>query len=162
VPALREFRTRIDLAPSTRKPMIALLNQELADLSDLASQVKEAHWNVKGMQFIALHELFDRLVADLLPFIDDVAERITALGGFARGTVRKAAAATRLAELKETKLEGRALVEALAASYAHVAATARAAIDTASKANDADTADLFTEISRGLDKSLWFLEAHLQ
>lgn len=160
--AAKSFRTRIDIAPAARKDLVALLNRQLADTFDLYSQVKEAHWNVKGANFIALHELFDRLAADLLPFADDLAERATALGGFAAGTVRRAAAATRLPELRDSKLDGLALVESLAAAYAKLAASTRAGIEEATAADDADTADLLTEVSRGLDKSLWFLEAHLQ
>lgn len=152
--------TRNDLKSKARDAMVALLNQQLADAFDLRAQVKHAHWNVKGPHFIALHELFDKLQADLEVPIDDIAERVTTLGGFARGTARLAIAASRLAELP-ARTDGLELVAVLADRYAALAQTTRAAIETATAAGDADTADLFTGVSRGLDKALWFLEAHL-
>ena len=153
--------TRNDLAPDVRNKMIGLLNQQLADTTDLFSQVKQAHWNVKGPRFIALHELFDELAAQLLEYIDEIAERGVQLGGRAAGTVRMAAHASRLPEFPEIS-EDLEIVASLADRFALLAASSRAGIDTADQAGDADTADLLTEVSRGLDKSLWFLEAHLQ
>jgi starvation-inducible DNA-binding protein len=158
--ATKRSTTRIDLARSTRGKMIDLLNQQLADTFDLFSQTKQAHWNVKGMQFIALHELFDKLAEEVEDYTDELAERATALSGTAQGTARMAAKASTLKEFPSVT-DGRAVVAALADRYAALAKTTRAAIDVASKEGDADTADLFTEISRGLDKWLWFLEAHL-
>lgn len=155
------FATRHDLGEKARAAMVALLNQQMADTSDLFSQVKQAHWNVKGPEFIALHKLFDEFAEELTGYIDDLAERAVQFGGRAQGTVRMAAAASRLPEFPDASA-GMAVVAALADRYAALAVTTRRAIDAASEAGDADTADLFTEISRGLDKSLWFLEAHLQ
>jgi starvation-inducible DNA-binding protein len=142
--------------------MIALLNQQLADTTDLYSQTKQAHWNVKGAQFYQLHELFDKLANELIEYVDLIAERATALGGTALGTVRMAATTSRLPEYPLDVNDSMPTVEVLVTRYANLAATIRAAIDTASSYDDMDTADLFTEVSRGLDKSLWFLEAHLQ
>lgn len=156
------FKTHNDITAATREEMIALLNQELADLSDLYSQTKQAHWNVKGDQFIALHKLFDDLAAALTEYIDDIAERAVQLGGMARGTNRMSAADSRLEEYPLKPMDSMDHVKALTDRYATVAASTRAAIDTADKAGDMDTADLFTEVSRGMDKWLWFLEAHLQ
>jgi len=156
------FSTRNNLNADSREKIVSLLNQHLADTFDLYSQAKLAHWNVKGPQFFALHELFDKLAAQLLDDVDTIAERATALGGTARGTARQSAAASRLSEYPPEATTGTQHVEALAVRYAAVAATCRSAIDAASEFGDADTADLFTEISRGLDKSLWFLESHLQ
>jgi starvation-inducible DNA-binding protein len=156
------LKTSIDIKEGIRERMIPVLNAQLADLSDLQSQTKQAHWNVKGSNFIALHELFDKLAAELADFADMTAERITALGGLAAGTVRQAASATRLKELDLENIEQLQLLAALVEAYANVAASTRDAIQQAEEANDAGTADLFTEISRGLDKSLYFLEAHLQ
>lgn len=154
--------THNDLSADTREQMIALLNQELADMSDLYSHTKQAHWNVKGEQFIALHELFDKLAASLTDYVDDIAERAVQLGGTAMGTNRMSAAETRLKEYPSAVMDSMAHVKALVERYAMVAASTRTAIDTADKAEDMDTADLMTEISRGMDKWLWFLEAHLQ
>jgi starvation-inducible DNA-binding protein len=156
------FATRIDLDKEVRASVIELLNARLADVFDLYSQTKQAHWNVKGPQFMMLHELFDEFAAELLEYADTIAERATALGGAAFGTVRLAAAASSLAEFPADAFEGMAVVAALADRYAAFGASVRAAIDTADEAGDADTADLFTGVSRGIDKSLWFLEAHLQ
>jgi starvation-inducible DNA-binding protein len=156
------FSTRIDLSQDARSQMIALLNQQLADTFDLYSHTKQAHWNVKGAQFYSLHELFDKLAEELAGYVDMIAERATALGGLAQGTVRLSAANSRLPEYPLDMTDSLPSVEALAERYAALAATTRADIDTADSAGDADTADLCTEVSRGLDKALWFLEAHLQ
>jgi starvation-inducible DNA-binding protein len=156
------FKTRIDLAADKREKLIALLNQHLTDTFDLYSQTKQAHWNVKGPQFHQLHELFDDLAGQVEDYVDLIAERATALGGTALGTVRMAAGASRLTEYPLDAGGSMQHVEALAVRFAALAATTRSAIDAAAGLGDADTADLFTEVSRGLDKGLWFLEAHLQ
>lgn len=158
----KTHKTSIDLDAETRGQVVALLNQQLADTFDLYSQTKQAHWNVKGLQFFQLHELFDKLAAELLDHVDTIAERLTTLGGTALGTARMAAAKSRLPEYSAETTGGRDSVEALVVRYAELAATTRAAIDRADEMGDVDTADLFTGVSRGLDKSLWFLEAHLQ
>lgn len=155
-------KTTIDLDSETREQIITLLNQQLADTFDLYSQTKQAHWNVKGAQFFQLHELFDKLATETLVYVDDIAERVTTLGGTALGTARMSSAASRLPEYSTKVVGSQESVEALVERYAVLAASTRAAIDASDDLNDADTADLFTGISRGLDKSLWFLEAHLQ
>jgi starvation-inducible DNA-binding protein len=156
------FTTSIDLDQHAREAMIGLLNQQLADTFDLYSHTKQAHWNVKGMQFHALHELFDKLAAGLEGYIDMIAERAVFLGGSALGTARMAAGATRLEEYPIALHRSEEHVKALVSRYAAVAATTRKAIKAAETVEDTSTADLFTEVSRGLDKSLWFLEAHVQ
>ncbi|MBA3451051.1 MAG: DNA starvation/stationary phase protection protein Dps [Chloroflexia bacterium] len=158
----RTFDTAVDIPASTRGEMIALLNQELADTSDLYSQTKQAHWNVKGIHFYQLHLLFDALAEKRQGEADEIAERATELGGFATGTVRMAAASSRLPELPTDIDDGADYVQALVERYGTHANNTREAIDTADKAGDMDTADLFTQISRELDKDLWFLQAHLQ
>src|SRR5687767_14692724 len=92
----RTFPTRIDLAADKRDKLVEILNQQLADTFDLYSQSKQAHWNVKGPQFHQLHELFDDLAEELQGYTDLIAERATALGGTALGTVRMSAEASRL------------------------------------------------------------------
>jgi starvation-inducible DNA-binding protein len=156
------FRTQINLSQNGRERAITLLNEQLADTFDLFSQIKQAHWNVKGPHFIALHELFDNLSEQVEEFFDLIAERATALGGTAFGTARMAAALSRLPEYPLEAIDGPQHAMALSVRFAALGATSRSAIDTAAEFWDADTADIFTEISRGLDKSLWFLEAHLQ
>lgn len=155
------FATRIDIAPDLREKAIGLLNQQLASTFDLFGQTKQAHWNVKGIHFQQLHELFDTLAETLEEYTDLIAERVTALGGTAFGTVRMSAAASELPEYPLDAVDGKEHLVALADRVAALAKTSRAAIDTASSLGDANTADLFTEVSRGLDKYLWFLEAHL-
>jgi starvation-inducible DNA-binding protein len=155
-------KTRIDISSETRQRMIQLLNQQLADIFDLYSQAKQAHWNVKGSDFFQLHELFDELADELRGYSDMIAERATALGGNAMGTVRMAAANSRLEEYDLGIHASMETVSLLADRYASLAETTREAIDTAENLGDMSTSDLFIEISRGLDQRLWFLEAHLQ
>ncbi|MGI9254259.1 MAG: DNA starvation/stationary phase protection protein Dps [Thermomicrobiales bacterium] len=156
------FQTLNDLDPRVRERMVASLNAQLADTFDLASQVKQAHWNLKGPQFMQLPELFDALYERLVEHVDLIAERAAALGGKVTGTARMAAANSRLEEMPGDIVLGLDFVQALAQRYGSLGASTRAAIDEAAKVNDADTADIFTEVSRALDKDLWFLEAHLQ
>lgn len=158
----RTFVTRNDLPAHVRDTMIILLNQQLADTFDLYSQVKHAHWNVKGMQFMQLHLLFDDLAESLLEFIDSIAERATALGGMATGTVRMAAMNSQLLEFPADIVNDKQVLEVLAQRFGAYASSARTAIETASDDGDPDTADLFTSISRTIEKQLWFLDAHLQ
>jgi starvation-inducible DNA-binding protein len=154
--------TQNDLPGKARREAVDLLNRHLADAIDLAYQAKQAHWNVKGPNFIALHELFDEVVEEIEEYVDEIAERAVELGGTALGTVRVSAAGSRLSEYPLDISSGRAHVKALSAALAMFAKTSRAAIDAATKFGDADTADLFTQVSRGVDKLLWKVEAHGQ
>jgi starvation-inducible DNA-binding protein len=158
----RTFQTGVDLPEKTRRAMIDLLNQALADTTDLFTQTKQAHWNVKGRHFYPLHLLFDELAEKREGEADLIAERATALGGYATGTVRMAAASSQLPEIPTGIDGGMEYVQALVDRYTSHGNSMRAGIDAADKAGDMDTADLFTEISRELDKDLWFLQAHLQ
>jgi starvation-inducible DNA-binding protein len=154
--------TKIDISKDKREKLIALLNARLADASDLKSQTKQAHWNVKGMSFIALHELFDQIATAVEGHVDLIAERITTLGGTAMGTVRLAAQNSSLSEYPHEITEGAAHVDALSTALADFGKVVRQGIDEASDLGDQDTADIFTEISRDIDKHLWFVEAHIQ
>ena len=155
-------KTRNDLTPDVRARVSLLLNSRLATAIDLYLQTKHAHWNVKGPSFIALHELFDKLGEELEEYIDEMAERAVALGAVAEGTTNSVIERTQLAKYPAQISEGLAHVDALANAYATFGKAVRAAIDEAGRAGDADTSDLFTGISRGMDKSLWLLEAHRQ
>ena len=141
---------------------IELLNARLADCKDLQTQVKQAHWNVKGPDFISLHLLFDKINDDVEEYVDEIAERAVQLGGVAEGTARIVARRTSLTEYPASAVDGRSHVEALSSALAAFGKAARKAIDEANEFDDLDTADLFTEVSRGIDKWLWFVEAHLQ
>jgi len=156
------WNTQNDLAEKVRLGAVELLNQQLADALDLALQTKQAHWNVKGPNFIALHELFDEVVKELFDHADDLAERAVVLGGTALGTARIVAGTSRLTEYPTDINSGREHVVALSGALAKFGASARAAIDAANALGDADTTDLFTEVSRGVDKLLWKVEAHAQ
>ena len=153
--------TKNDLPELKRIPLVVLLNQTLAELIDLQLQAKQAHWNVKGPNFIALHELFDTVAADATVFADSVAERIAALGGQAEGSVNVVGRRTTLPAYPVEIVAGRDHVDALSTSMAVIGKSIRGSIDRAVELDDADTADLFTEVSRGLDKKLWFVESHL-
>jgi starvation-inducible DNA-binding protein len=155
-------KTRNSLTENIRSQAAGLLNRHLAMAIDLYAQTKQAHWNVKGPNFIALHELFDKLAEEVEEFIDTIAERVTALGGTAEGTIQVATERTALPRYPLQITEGKAHLEALSGSYAAFANSVRKAIDESNTIGDADTADLFTGISREADKQLWFLEAHLQ
>jgi len=157
----RFYPTRVDLSQETRIQVVKVLTRTLASTLDLKTQVKQAHWNVKGSDFYALHELFDSMAGELEEFVDLVAERITALGAVAQGTARMAAAASFLPEYPLDVVDGIAHVTALAERFAQYGEHVRSGIDQSDVAGDKDTADLYTEISRTIDKRLWFLEAHL-
>lgn len=156
------IKTRNDLGQNVRSKSIALLNEHLAQFIDLGAQIKHAHWNVKGPHFIALHKLFDKLYDNVLEYTDTIAERLTALGGIAHGTVQAAAEGTKLKAYPLQITDGLEHVDYLARSLSEVAKGTRKAIDTTDEGGDMATSDVFTEITRALDKDLWFLEAHIQ
>ena len=156
------YKTKIDLSEKTRRNVIVILNERLSDAIDLQSQVKQAHWNVKGPHFIALHELFDKISDAMLEQIDEIAERITSLGGTAEGTVAVAARRSKLKNYPLSITSGRDHLLYLSTQLSVYGKSVRGAIEAAAELGDADTADLFTQLSREIDKYLWFLEAHLQ
>ncbi|MBL9165969.1 MAG: DNA starvation/stationary phase protection protein Dps [Planctomycetaceae bacterium] len=154
--------TKNDLPAEKRDAAIKLLNALLADLIDLQLQAKQAHWNVKGPNFIALHELFDSVAEEAEGLVDTVAERIAALGGRAEGTIDVVGKRSMLAPYPLDITSGQAHVDALSTSMAMVGKATRSGVSQAAEIGDAGTADLFTEVSRGIDKKLWFVESHLQ
>lgn len=145
-----------------RIEMVALLNQCLADTIDLRLQVKQAHWNVRGIHFQALHELFDDVADPLSDFSDDIAERAGTLGGVAIGTVSDVSKATRLDPMPNEFLDAAESLTAVRERIAAVANATRAGVDAAAEAGDEITADVLTEVTRGLDQQLWFVESHLE
>jgi starvation-inducible DNA-binding protein len=155
--------THNDLSEKTRRAMIDLLNQHLADAIDLGLQAKQAHWNVKGPNFIALHELFDKVANEAEEFTDQIAERAVEFGGFALGTIQVVSKTSRLTAYPLDIISGKEHVIALSSALAKFGASIRASIDNADDAKDADTADLFTQVSRGslptrrshLGQSIW-------
>ncbi len=161
-PSTHTFETRIHVAPKKRAPLTELINQHLANLSDLYTQTKYAHWNVRGHHFIGVHKLFDELAEQVEEAVDTLAERISSLGGVARGTARMAAENSALDEFPEGVFNDMEVVALLSDRYAHAGKEVREAIDQSDELDDPTTADMFTTISRMLDHSLYFLEAHLQ
>jgi starvation-inducible DNA-binding protein len=153
--------TRIDIPPEIRLYLITLLNQTLACTVDLRSQVKQASWNVKGKEGSQLHGLFDTIAIELDAYADLIAERLVGLGGVALGTVRTAATQSTLPEYPGDIAAGDAHALALAERFAPYTTAIRDAIAHAADVGDANTAAIYTDISRGVDRRLQFLEAHL-
>jgi starvation-inducible DNA-binding protein len=158
----RLFPTKNDLPEATRSRVADLLNQRLADCIDLQTQCKQAHWNVKGQSFIGLHKLFDDINDDVEGYVDLLAERVVQLGSVAQGTARSVAARSTLTDYPPGITSGEQHVDALSSALATFGAGTRRAIQQAEELQDDDTADILTEISRAVDKWLWFVEAHLQ
>jgi len=156
------YQTRIDLPESKRAELIELLNKSLATTHDLWSQLKQAHWNVKGPNFYQLHLLFDAVATEVYEFIDIIAERITALAGEAKGTTRMAAQSSILPEYPTLPISEKEHVVAVAERLAAYAKHVRGALDKTDELDDAATNDIYTQIQRGVDQKLWFVEAHLQ
>jgi starvation-inducible DNA-binding protein len=156
------FVTGIDISPKRRSEINILMNQRLAEAIDLQMQMKQAHWNVKGPAFIGLHKLFDEIDEAVETYVDMIAERIVQLGGIAEGTVRVAASRSKLDEYPLVLADGQSHVDAVTQTISKFAHSIRATINEADELDDAGTADLFTEISRGMDKWLWFVQAHTQ
>ena len=152
---------KLDIKASSRESLVELLNQTLADTSDLVSQFKQAHWNVRGMDFWQFHQLYDAIHEALEPFVDEVAERINTLGGVAMGTVRMAASASNVKEFPAGFGDSKKFTTELRDRLAAYAKQVRSDIEAAEKADDPTTADLLTEISRAADLQLYFLESHL-
>lgn len=153
-------KTQNDLPERTRSQIAEICNERLADAIDLQSQCKAAHWNVKGPNFIALHELFDKVNEDVEDYVDLIAERAVQLGGTAESTIQSVAKKTNLPEYPLNISDGNQHVARLSHSLAYFGELVRKAIDRANELNDAATADIFTEISRGVDKWLWMVESH--
>src|SRR5438094_10354774 len=158
----RLYPTKNDLPEAARREAIGLLNQRLADCIDLQTQCKQADWNVKGPTFIALHKLFDEINEDVEGYVDLIAERIVQLGGIAEGTVGVVADRSTLLDYPLALATGAEHVAALSDALAAFGRTARMGIEEMNDLDDADSADILTEISRGVDKWLWFVEAHQQ
>jgi starvation-inducible DNA-binding protein len=155
------MKTANALASNIRNSSVGLLNARVADTIDLALATKQAHWNLRGPQFIAVHEMLDLLRADLDGYVDTMAERAAALGGVALGTVQTTAKATTLTAYPTNIHAVPDHLKALAERTAAVGNAVRKNIDETDEAGDAATADVFTEVSRGLDKWLWVIESHL-
>jgi starvation-inducible DNA-binding protein len=152
--------TKNDLPETSRVEVTRLLNARLADCIDLQTMCKQAHWNVRGPQFISLHKLFDEVYEAVGDYADLLAERVAQLGGIAEGTARVAAQRSTLLDYPLTIARGNEHVGALSDVLAQFGRTVRVGIEEMNELEDAGSADILTEISRGIDKWLWFVEAH--
>jgi starvation-inducible DNA-binding protein len=159
---MKTHPTKNNLKSNVKSVAIELLNARVADCIDLALLTKQAHWNLKGREFIAVHEMLDGFRTQVDDYVDTMAERVTQLGGTALGTTQTTAKATTLSPYPVDIYSIPDHLHALIDRYAKAANNVRESIDQAAEAGDADTTDIFTEVSRGLDKALWFLEAHIQ
>lgn len=158
----RTHRTVNNLSDNAKQASIGLLNARVADTIDLALLTKQAHWNLKGRQFIGVHLMLDGFRGEIDEWVDTMAERAVQLGGTAFGTTQAVAGATSLAPYPTDISAIEAHLKALIERFGTAANAMRAGIEQADQAGDADTADILTEVSRGLDKQLWFLESHVQ
>ena len=156
------YATGIDLSEMKRAELIELCNACLAEAVDLQLHCKHAHWNVKGPNFIALHQLFDQVNESVEDYIDLIAERAVQLDGIANSTARVVTTWAHMPENDTQSASERDYVQSLSGALASFGKIAREAIGKSNELDDAVTADIFTEISRGLDKWLWMVEAHLQ
>src|ERR1700759_2223019 len=159
---MKNHPTKNDLPSNAKSVSIELLNARVADCIDLALLTKQAHWNLKGRQFIGVHEMLDGFRTQVDDYVDTMAERVAQLGGTALGTTQTVAKATSLSPYPVDISAIPDHLHSLIDRYAKAAKNTGESIDQASEAGDADTTDIFTEVSRGLDKALWFLEAHVQ
>lgn len=154
--------TKNEMNENLRASMVGLLQKHLGSAIDLSYSCKQAHWNVKGMNFIAVHKLFDELHEQTEAYVDLIAERLTALGGQAQGTVQAASQNTILTPYPLDLVDSEGHLKRLADNFANIGKAVRDAVKESDEAGDDLTADLFTQIGRGLDESLYFLESHFQ
>lgn len=154
--------TKHPLNANLRGSMVELLQKHLGTAIDITYQTKQAHWNVKGMNFIAVHKLFDELHETTEDFVDNIAERLTALGGQAHGTVQASTENTVLDPYPLDLVKSEDHLKRLADSYAKWSGELIKGIEEASEAGDDLTEDLLTEVGRGIDEALYFLESHFQ
>jgi len=152
--------TRNDIPAATRADVTRLLNARLADCIDLQTMCKQAHWNVRGRQFISLHELFDEIAAAVSEYADLLAERIAQLGGSADGTARIVAQRSTLLDYPLTLRGGSEHVTGLSDVLAQFGRATRIAVEEMNALEDAASADILVEITRGIDAWLWKVEAH--
>jgi starvation-inducible DNA-binding protein len=157
---MKFHKTRNDLKSNTKTIVAALLNARLVDAIDLALMTKQAHWNLRGRQFIAVHEMLDGFRTEIDGHVDTIAERVAQLGGIAFGTTQAVVQGSKLKTYPTNLVSVEDHIAALGERYGDLANSTRSAIGTSDEAGDAATADIFTAVSRSLDKALWFLEAH--
>jgi starvation-inducible DNA-binding protein len=150
------------LPEEAREDAVGALQACLVDGIDLYSQLKVAHWNVKGPQFAALHAQFDSFARSVDAHNDAVAERVVALGGTARGTVREAARGSSLPEYPPDAVRDMEHVRLLVERFREYMATLREARDMCGARGDVGSVDMLTAIVTDFEKHAWFLLASLE
>ena len=155
------YRTSNTLSENIRSKAAEVLNRHLAAAIDLHAQVKQAHWNVRGPAFIAIHELLDKVAEAVEDYSDTIAERAGALGATAEGTIHVAVQRSFLEQYKLGVADEKSHLSAVTVALAAFGDSARKAIDETASFGDQDTSDVFTEVSRGVDYQLWLVESHL-
>lgn len=157
------FAPQIDLPEDDRRGLVGLLNQALAETTDLYLLTKQAHWNVKGENFYQVHELYDHVSGELPEYADRLAERAVLLGGYARGSARMTVAASRLDPFPGYRDDDRSFLRAMTQRWATYAEAIREASRQAdSEYDDPGTSDLFDAITHLADRGRWMIEAQLQ
>ena len=156
-----KFTSHVSLPDESKNALVATLNTALATTIDLHSQVKQAHWNIKGPQFFARHELFDAMAGRLREQADAIAERAATMGGYAEGTTRLSAENSKLPEYDLRAVDGKHHIRVLVDRFSEYTAFIRTAIDEAADKRDPATEDLYTEVLREAELDMWFLESHL-
>lgn len=156
------YKSPSQLPEEARVTISDVLNARLSDGLDLHSQIKVAHWNIKGPNFAALHPLFETFAVALANYNDEIAERAVTLGGRAYGTVRHAAKTSKLSEYPQETTRDLEHVKLLADRFEKYLEGARDSRTTAEKLGDADTVDLFTRLVQEFEKHAWFLRASLE
>lgn len=159
---MRLYKSPSNLPETARTKLVETLNARLADGLDLHSQIKVAHWNIKGPQFAALHPLFESFAVGLAEYNDTLAERAVTLGGKAYGTARHVAVTSKLPEYPQETARDLEHVRLLAERFDTYLGALRESRDIAQSSGDTDTNDLFTSVITDFEKHAWFLRASLE
>ena len=158
----RMYPNRIALSDEQKKKVVEAMGPRLAAASDMHSQAKFAHWNVKGDNFYQLHLVFDHVAKTIGKQVDPIAERITQLGGVANGTVRQASCVSNIPEYPVETINGMDHVRALADALGVYCADLREASDKIDEIGDEPTSDFFKQLTVDAEEELYFLESHLE
>jgi len=153
--------TALDMATENRKKLAAILNQTLADMSDLKSHAKQAHWNLRGENFVSYHKLADKVADEADAAADSVAERCAQIGGYVYGLLSHAAKNTTVPAFPEDVNDEEDCMDALLESVSHICGTCRKNIAATQDLSDYATSDMYIDITRAFDKLAWMLNASL-
>ncbi len=158
----RMYENRVALPENVKQQVTQVMQESLAEASDMHSQAKFAHWNVKGDNFYQLHLVFDQVAKVIGKQVDPIAERITQLGGVANGTLRQAACVSKIPEYPVDTIAGMDHVRALADALGHYCQNLRETSDKVGDLGDEPTSDFFNQLIVDAEEQLYFLESHLE